>query len=137
MKTALVFSLVILMTIGLVMVVTAAEKSADKKQLEQIEVSGVLEVTPADAAKNQKYPTVLLIAGEKKYKLLPGRDKIAFAELEKMTGKTVNVKGDLLPANDKYPLPAIKVNEVPGVSKPNSEGLRGKPVGKGQAREKK
>ena len=42
-----------------------------------------------------------------------------------------------MPATDKYPMPAIKVDEIPGVSKADARELKGKPVGKGQAREKK
>jgi len=105
-------------------------------KLEHIETSGILKVTPADPARKQKYATIVLVCSDKEYKLLPGLERAAFAELEKMAGQTITVKGDLLPANDKYPMPAIKVNEIPGVSKADNEPVKGKPRGKGKAREK-
>ncbi len=108
-----------------------------KGKLEQVENSGVIKVIPADASKKQKYATIILVCGDKEYKLLPGHDKAAFAELEKMAGQTVTIKGGLMPATDKYPMAAIKVDEIPGVSKADAKELKGKPVGKGQAREKK
>ncbi|OGK10802.1 MAG: hypothetical protein A2W80_03610 [Candidatus Riflebacteria bacterium GWC2_50_8] len=111
-------------------------KGQPKGDLEQIEASGVVQVTPADPAKNQKYSTIILVSGEKQYKLLPGKDKAGFAELEKMAGQTITVKGGLMPATDKYPMPAIKVDEIPGVSKAAPADLKGKALGKGQAREK-
>ncbi|PKL49224.1 MAG: hypothetical protein CVV42_06765 [Candidatus Riflebacteria bacterium HGW-Riflebacteria-2] len=120
----------------------AKEENKDKKEfkgkgrLEQIETSGVLKVTPADASKNQKYATILLVCGDKEYKLLPGLEKTGFAELEKMDGQTVTVKGGLMPATEKYPLPAIKVDHIPGVSKAGDKPLKGEPTGKGKARKK-
>ncbi len=90
-----------------------AKPAADeeKKALEAIETSGVLEVIDADASKNEKHKTVLLKVGETTYRLIPNKDsKDLFVKLEGMTGKTVNVKGEVLPANPpKYPLAAIKV----------------------------
>ncbi|HAE39760.1 MAG TPA: hypothetical protein DCG57_14175 [Candidatus Riflebacteria bacterium] len=111
-------------------------KGQPKGNLEQIEASGVLQVTPADPAKNQKYSTIVLVSGDKQYKLLPGKDKTGFAELEKMAGQTITVKGGLMPASEKYPMAAIKVDEIPGVSKAAPADLKAKPLGKGQAREK-
>ncbi|EKD84320.1 MAG: hypothetical protein ACD_39C00109G0001 [uncultured bacterium] len=112
-----------------------AKKEA-KGDLEQIEATGVIQVTPADPAKNQKYPTIVLVSGDKQYKLLPGKDKVSFGELEKMAGQTVTVKGGLMPATEKYPMPAIKVEEIPGLSKAATEDLKGKAIEKGKAREK-
>ncbi|MDD3146972.1 MAG: hypothetical protein PHD82_06685 [Candidatus Riflebacteria bacterium] len=91
--------------------VTKPAAGKEKKALEAIETSGVLEVIDADASKNEKHKTVLLKAGEITYRLIPNKDsKELFVKLEAMTGKTVTVKGDLLPANPpKYPLAAIKV----------------------------
>lgn len=111
-------------------------KGKDSK-LEQIKTSGVIQVTPADPAKNQKYSTIILVCGEKQYKLLPGQDRVAFAKLEDMAGQTITIKGGLMPATEKYPLPAIKVNEIPGVSKTGGENSKGKALGKGKAREKR
>lgn len=111
-------------------------------KLEQIETSGIIQVTPADPAKKQKYSTIMLVCGEKQYKLIPGRDKVAFSALENMAGQTVTVKGGLMPANEKYPQAAIKVDEIPGVSKAGGEKTsdktlgKGKGQGKGKAREK-
>lgn len=83
-----------------------------KKDLETIDTAGVIEVIPADAAKKEKYNTILLKVGEVTYKLLPGKDKKAFGQLESLAGKTVKVKGSVMPANPpKYPMAAIKVEE--------------------------
>lgn len=81
-----------------------------KADLEVIEFTGTIQVTPPDAAKNQKYASVTIKEGDKEYKLLPGEDKKSFGELEKLAGKVVTVTGKVLPANDKHPLPAIKVD---------------------------
>lgn len=91
--------------------VAKSADGAEKKALEAIETSGVLEVIDADASKNEKHKTVLLKVGEVTYRLIPSKDsKESFVKLEAMTGKTVNVKGEVLPANPpKYPLAAIKV----------------------------
>lgn len=90
---------------------TNGEKLKGKMtKLETIECTGVLQVTPPDTTKKQKYSTVTLKEGDKEYKLLPGKDKKSFAELEKLAGKTVVIVGALLPANDKHPLAAIKVD---------------------------
>ena len=86
-------------------------KGQPKGNLDQVEVTGVLQVTPADTAKNQKYPTIVLVSGDKQYKLLPGKDKDSFAKLEKMNGQTITAKGGLMPATEKYPMAAIKVDE--------------------------
>jgi len=120
--------------------VPAKEEKKDfkgKGKLEQVENTGVIKVIPADASKKQKYATIILVCGDKEYKLLPGYDKAAFAELEKKAGQTVTVKGGLMPATDKYPMPAIKVDEIPGVSKTGDGKLHGEPTEKGKAREKK
>lgn len=115
----------------------AKKEFKGKGKLEQVENTGVIKVIPADASKKQKYATIILVCGDKEYKLLPGYDKAAFAELEKMAGQTVTVKGGLMPANEKYPMPAIKVNEIPGISKTGDGKLHGQPTEKGKAREKK
>lgn len=86
-------------------------KGQPKGNLDQVEVTGVLQVTPADTSKNQKYPTIVLVSGDKQYKLLPGKDKDSFAKLEKMNGQTITAKGGLMPATEKYPMAAIKVDE--------------------------
>ncbi len=93
----------------------AAKPAGDeeKKPLEAIEVSGVLEVKDADESKGEKHKTVLLTVGETVYRLIPGKDtKDLFPKLETLGGKTIKVKGEVLPANPpKYPLAAIKVAE--------------------------
>lgn len=90
--------------------ITSALAQAKAKN-ETVTKTGTIEVKKADAAKKEKFDTVLLKVGEITYKLLPGRDnKKAFKTLEKLGGKTVTVSGELLPANPpKYPLAAIKV----------------------------
>ncbi|MDD2999386.1 MAG: hypothetical protein EOM80_06085 [Erysipelotrichia bacterium] len=84
----------------------------DDSALEAIDTTGVIEVTEPDAAKNQKYKNVLLKVGETTYRLIPSKGaKELFVKLESMAGKTVKVKGKLLPANEKFPMRAIKVDE--------------------------
>ncbi|MBU1106603.1 MAG: hypothetical protein KKB51_08065 [Candidatus Riflebacteria bacterium] len=111
-------------------------KKTAQEKFEQTEVSGVIQVTPADPAKNQKYATILLVSGDKQYKLLPGKDKKSFATLESMSGKTITVKGALMPATEKYPLAAIKVDEFSGASEAKSDEVKGQAVEKGKARVK-
>lgn len=76
-----------------------------------VEFSGIVEVTPADEAAGQKYSTIILKVGEESYKLIPSEAKEAFAGLEAAVGKTINVKGAFLPADETHPLAAIKVTE--------------------------
>jgi len=84
-----------------------------KAKPQLVEKTGVIEIIKADAAKKEKYDTILLQVGEETFKLLPGADKKAFKPLGKLAGKTVTVTGQLLPANPpKYPLAAIKVATV-------------------------
>ncbi len=84
-----------------------------KAKPQMVEKTGVIETIKADAAKKEKYDTILLKVGDETFKLLPGEDKKAFKPLEKLGGKTVTVTGQLLPANPpKYPLAAIKVASV-------------------------
>ena len=93
---------------GLALSARAQEQTKEKR--DQVEKAGVLEVIKADAAKKEKYSTLLLKVGEETFKLLPGNDKKLFKGLETLGGKSVTVKGTLLPANPpKYPLAAIKV----------------------------
>ena len=86
------------------------EKKAEEKKVEMTEQTGVITILKADAAKKEKYDTVMLKAGEENIRLIPGTDKKAFKPLEKLGGKTVTVKGQYLPPNPpKYPLAAMKV----------------------------
>lgn len=108
----------------------SAPKPADGKvkekmgKLETIECVGTLQVTPPDAAKKQKYSNVVLKDGDKEYKLLPGKEIKNFAELEKLSGKVISVSGVLLPANDKHPMAAIKVNSFKEVAPPTADELK-------------
>ena len=96
-----------------------AAEPGQKTKYEIKEVTGVVEIAKADAAKKEKYDTVLLKEGEKTYKLIPAKDKNMFKKLEALGGKTVMVKGPLLPANPpKYPLAAIKVDSFSVVEAP-------------------
>lgn len=94
-------------------VVEEAVKPAEgeKKALEAIETSGVIEV--AEPGEGEKHKKVTLKVGEIVYRLIPNKESVdMFKKLEEMAGKTVKVKGELLPANPpKYPLAAIKVAE--------------------------
>lgn len=76
-----------------------------------VDLSGVIEVVEADAAKGQKYATIILKVGEVSYKLLPSKAKDAFKGLEAAADKSVNVKGTYLPADETHPLAAIQVTE--------------------------
>ena len=89
----------------------AKPAEGEKKALEAIETSGVIEV--AEPGEGEKHKKVTLKVGETVYRLIPSKDsKDLFKKLEEMAGKTVKVKGELLPANPpKYPLAAIKVAE--------------------------
>jgi hypothetical protein len=81
-----------------------------KAKAEEVEKVGVIEIVKADAAKKEKYDTVLLTVGEETFKLIPSKDKKAFKLLESLGGKQVTVKGKLMPAKPpKYPLAAILV----------------------------
>jgi hypothetical protein len=86
--------------------------------LQSIECVGTIQVTPPDAAKKQKYATITIKDGDREFKLIPGKDKKNFAELEKLAGKVVSVSGKLLPANEKFPMPAIKVDTFSEVTAP-------------------
>jgi hypothetical protein len=88
-----------------------AEGKKTEKKPELTEKTGVIQIVKADPAKNEKYDTVLLKAGDETIKLIPGKDKKVFKPLEKLDGKTVTVKGEYLPPNPpKYPLAALKVH---------------------------
>lgn len=108
--------------LALLAVAAGARAQDQAKKPELVEKTGVIEIIKADPAKNEKFDTILLKAGEETIKLIPNKDKKAFKPLEKMAGKNVNVKGEFLPPNPpKYPLAAIKVNackEVKEAKKP-------------------
>ncbi|MGD9642604.1 MAG: hypothetical protein AB7V08_07675 [Elusimicrobiales bacterium] len=111
-----------LIAFTLLAVAAGARAQDQAKKPELVEKTGVVEIVKADAAKNEKFDTILLKAGEETIKLLPSKDKKAFKPLEKMAGKTITVKGEFLPPNPpKYPLAAIKVKackEVKETKKP-------------------
>lgn len=97
----------------------AAEGKKQEKKPALTEKTGVVEVQKADAAKKEKYDTVLLKAADESIKLLPGKDKKVFQPLEKLAGKTVTVKGEYLtPKPPKYPLAALKVESFVEVKAP-------------------
>lgn len=89
----------------------AVQKRNDRKELikkpEVVEKTGTVEVQKATG--NQKFNTILLHEGDKVYKLLPGSKENAL-KIEALNGKTITVKGTLLEATAKYPLPAVKVS---------------------------
>ena len=88
-------------------------RAQEKAKNEVVTKTGVIQITKADAAKKEKYDTILLKVDAESFKLLPGADKKAYKPLAKLDGKTVTVTGELLPANPpKYPLAAIKVASV-------------------------
>ncbi len=76
---------------------------------EPVEKTGVIEVTPSEG--KQKFPTVTLKVGADVFKVVPGKGgKNIMKKLEALNGKTVTLKGNLLPANPpKHPMAAIKV----------------------------
>ncbi|HNV72200.1 MAG TPA: hypothetical protein PKO06_21005 [Candidatus Ozemobacteraceae bacterium] len=115
-KLLTVVGLAVALVAGCPMGVQAAKADKEAKKAvvakESVEKTGVIEVVKADAAKKEKYDTVLLKVGEESFKLIPGKNKKVFKMLEVMAGKNVTVKGTLMPANPpKYPLAAIKVDE--------------------------
>lgn len=96
---------------AVVEVIAPAASDTVQGVIETVETTGVIEIVKADSAKNEKYDTILLKAGEITYKLIPNKDKEAFKKLETMAGKTLKVMGLIMPANPpKYPLAAIKVD---------------------------
>jgi len=101
-----------------------AEKKAENKNLEQIESTGTIEVTPADPAKKQKFAVITLKDGDKTFKLIPGKIKKEFSKLEQLSGKVVKVSGKLMPANEKYPMAAIKVDSFSEVQPPTKDDLK-------------
>lgn len=101
-----------------------AVEKAEKKNYEQVESTGTIEVTPPDPAKKQKYAVVTLKDGDTTYKLIPGELKKGFSKLEELAGKVVTVKGTLMPANEKYPMPAIKVDSYTEVQPPTKDDLK-------------
>ena len=115
-KLLTVVGLAVALVAGCPVVSQAAKADKDAKKVvvatEAVEKTGVLEVIPADKAKNEKFNTVLLKVGADTFKLLPGKNKNVLKMLEEMTGKEVTVKGDMMAANPpKYPMAAIKVSE--------------------------
>lgn len=111
------------------LVLGAWAQKETKEERALTEKTGVIEVIKADAAKKEKYNTVLLKAGEETIKLLPGKgDKREFKNLEALGGKNVTVKGELLPANPpKYPLAALKVASFAELKAPKA-AAPGKPA---------
>lgn len=86
----------------------AAPAIETKVKGEIVEKTGTIEVKQAE--KNEKYNTVTIKVGNDVFKLLPVKgNKTIMGDLEKLAGKEVTVKGELLPANDKHPMAAIKV----------------------------
>lgn len=108
-KMLVVAGLVAALTGGLPFAVLAAEKPVvEVKKGEIVEKTGTVDVKKAE--KNEKYNTVTIKVGNDVFKLLPVKgNKTIMGDLEKMAGKEVTVKGELLPATDKHPLAAIKV----------------------------
>ena len=88
-----------------------AKAKAGVPKAELVEKTGVIEIQKADPAKKEKYNTVLLKVGEETFKLVPSKAMMkGFKAIEKLGGKTVVVKGNLMPAKPpKYPLAAILV----------------------------
>jgi len=108
-------------------VIGALAQAKAKTKNEVVSKTGVIEIIKADAAKKEKYDTILLKVDKEAYKLLPGSDKKAFKPLEKLGGANVTVTGELLPANPpKYPLAAIKVASVAKVAKVAAPAETGK-----------
>jgi len=106
-KTVSVILVLGLFIFGLHVAAQCQGKAAIK--LEMVEKTGIIEVQAP--AKGQKYSTVLLKVDKETFKLIPDkRAKGIMRKLEAQKGNEVTVKGTLLPADAKYPLPAIKVS---------------------------
>lgn len=108
-KLVLVTGLVAALIGGVPFSAMAAKPAVESKvKGEIVEKTGTIEVKQAE--KNEKYNTVTLKAGNDVFKLLPVKgNKTIMGDLEKLAGKDVTVKGELLPANEKHPMAAIKV----------------------------
>ncbi|HOT29244.1 MAG TPA: hypothetical protein PLU72_13745 [Candidatus Ozemobacteraceae bacterium] len=108
-KLVLVTGLVAALIGGVPFSAMAAKPAVETKvKGEIVEKTGTIEVKQAE--KNEKYNTVTLKAGNDVFKLLPVKgNKTIMGDLEKLAGKEVTVKGELLPANEKHPMAAIKV----------------------------
>ncbi|NLI79011.1 MAG: hypothetical protein GX442_21535 [Candidatus Riflebacteria bacterium] len=103
-------TVIVALTLGLFLFSLVATASAQGKAAkgQAVEKTGVLEVQPPGP--KQKYATVLLKVGKEVFKLLPAKTaKDIMPKLEAMNGKEVTVKGNLLPADAKHPLPAISI----------------------------
>jgi hypothetical protein len=89
--------------------VKADGQKAAKAQGEVVEKTGTIEIKKAE--KGEKFDTVLLKIGDETLKIIPGKGKKeVMKELEQMGGKEIVVKGTLLPADEKHPLAAIKID---------------------------
>ncbi|HOY67325.1 MAG TPA: hypothetical protein PLP29_10575 [Candidatus Ozemobacteraceae bacterium] len=110
-KLVLVAGLAAVLVGGVPLSAMAAKPPVEAKvKAEAVEKTGVVEVKPADQAKKEKYNTVTLKVGNDTFKLIPGKgNKTIMADIEKLAGKEVTVKGDLLPADDKHPMAAIRL----------------------------
>lgn len=90
-----------------------APEGKDKPKMERpkgeaCEKTGTVEVKKAE--KGEKHDSVLLKVGAETFKLLPAKDKKGIMkDLEKLGGVEITVKGNMVAANDKHPLPAIFV----------------------------
>lgn len=88
--------------------VVKTEEKKDAKKGEAAEKTGTVEFKAAE--KGEKHDTYTLKVGAETFKLLPSKEFKNFnEELKKVVGKEVTVKGELLPANEKHPLAAIKI----------------------------
>lgn len=108
-KMLFVAGLVAALVGGVPFATMAADKPVvEVKKGDVVEKTGMVEVKKAE--KNEKYNTVTIKVGNDVFKLLPVKgNKTIMGDLEKLAGKEVTVKGELLPASDKHPMAAIKV----------------------------
>ncbi len=74
----------------------------------EAQYTGVIEVTPADAANNETAATIILDMGEQAYKLVAG-DAAKLAELEAANGKTVTVTGTVVAAGEDHLMDTLQV----------------------------
>ncbi|MBF0502207.1 MAG: hypothetical protein HQM09_18850 [Candidatus Riflebacteria bacterium] len=90
-------------------VVKEVAKDAVKDKAE-VEKTGMVELKAKTGT--EKHDTITLKVGTEVFKLLPGGDKGVWQKLEKMAGKEITIKGDLLPADATHPMAAIKVKSM-------------------------
>ncbi len=89
------------------------------------EVSGILEVTPPDTESNETASYIIIDAGEHAYKVIC-EDVTLLKALEAADGKTVALKGTIVPSSEEFVMDSFKVaswQEIPDAVEEITEEL--------------